>query len=202
MAYNNAIPQPGDQPKDSQPQILTNFAAIKTLIDVNHVTFDAAGEGKHKFITLPVQAAAPVLTTDNGLYNKNYAGTTKNETYIHNQTFAGTSDIPFTASILSTSNPVSADDGWTYLPSGILLRWVWVTSVAGGTETIDLTGLLPAFNTIIGALVTPFDNVVGDSDFAVRLAIIPDANHVDVYFSKRTTVGPAAGAAIVLIIGY
>ena len=201
MAYNNSIPQPGDQPKDSQPQILTNFAAIKTLIDVNHVTFDAAGEGKHKFVTLPVQAAAPVLAADNGLYNVLNAITNKNETYTHNQTFAGTSDIPFTASSLSTSIPVSGDPGWTYLPSGLLLRWEWISSV-GGLSTVNLAGLTPAFTQIIAVLLTPFDNSGVDSDIAVRLDVITDPSHFDVYFSKRTTTGPAAGDAVALIIGY
>jgi hypothetical protein len=202
MAYNNTIPQPGDQPKDSQPQILTNFAAIKTLIDVNHVTFDAAGEGKHKFITLPVQAAAPALATDNGIYNKNYATTAKNETYIHNQTLAGTSDIPMSASFLSnTAVPILGLTGWTYLPSGVLIKWGYATGNGLATIDISVAGE-PDFIQMLSVWLTPIAAGAGDVNTAVRFIDILDEKHFTAYFSARTTLGAAAGEAVFLAIGY
>lgn len=59
MAYNENIPQPNDKFPQSQPQILTNFGDLRTYVEVNHVTFDAAGEGYHNFVTMPEQAADP-----------------------------------------------------------------------------------------------------------------------------------------------
>ena len=49
MAYLNNIPQATDRIKDSQPQILANFAEIQTLVGVNHVNFNAVDQGKHTF---------------------------------------------------------------------------------------------------------------------------------------------------------
>ena len=40
MAYNQNIPQPADQLKNSQPQLLANFQEINTILDVNHVGFN------------------------------------------------------------------------------------------------------------------------------------------------------------------
>jgi hypothetical protein len=171
MAYNNSIPQPGDRLKDSQPQVLANFAAIQALIDVNHSIFGDAEEGKHKWITLPVQPAAPALAGDNGFYNKLYAATAKNETYIHGQKSAGTTDIPFTASILSNSVQISDSTGWTYLPSGILLRWENVSGF-NGTTTVTLGGGFPAFTTIYSVIATPYNLTEPSTTFAVRLVDI------------------------------
>lgn len=75
MAYTPAIPQATDIPATSQGQILANFQGIKTLIDVDHVTFDAVGQGKHNKVTLPVQGADPVTGVgEMALYSKDVAG--------------------------------------------------------------------------------------------------------------------------------
>ena len=69
MAYKNTIPTASDLLSQSQDDILNNFAGIKTLVDVNHVTFDAAGEGKHSFVQFPVQSPVPTTGVDEvGLY--------------------------------------------------------------------------------------------------------------------------------------
>ena len=45
MAFQNNKPNASDFLSQSQDDILNNFGAIKTLVDVNHVTFDAADQG-------------------------------------------------------------------------------------------------------------------------------------------------------------
>ncbi len=129
LAYNDT-PQATDPINQTQAPIRTNFQNIRALLGVNHVDFADADNGKHKFVTFPVQGAAPVfLAGEVGLYNKAAVAPfgTFNELFIHKLTTAGTAtaDIPFTASILSTSNPlpVSGANGWTYLPSGIIMQW-------------------------------------------------------------------------------
>ncbi len=47
MSYQNNIPQPTDALSQSQSDILNNFAAIQTLIDVDHVDFANINQGKH-----------------------------------------------------------------------------------------------------------------------------------------------------------
>ena len=62
MAYNNNIPLAADQLSVSQADLLNNFATISTYLNVNHVDFNGADQGKHKLLTLPVQTpAAPTV---------------------------------------------------------------------------------------------------------------------------------------------
>jgi hypothetical protein len=73
MAYQANIPQPGDLLSQSQSDLLNNFMALQTLIDINHVDFASGDQGKHKWVTFPVQGAIPpagsgFLAGELGLY--------------------------------------------------------------------------------------------------------------------------------------
>ena len=56
MAYKNDIPLPDDKINISQADLRNNFNAIKTLVDINHETFDLAQQGKHVKVDLTNQA--------------------------------------------------------------------------------------------------------------------------------------------------
>lgn len=153
MAYQANIPQPTDQLSKSQGDILGNFQALQTLIDVNHVDFSSADQGKHKWVTFPIQALAPAFAaTEIGLYNKVPAApfplTTVGELFIQKSTGA---NIPMTASVQSSV------DGWTYLPSGIILQWNQGTSVPlVGNNVVSLPNGAgqPRFNTIFTVMLS------------------------------------------------
>lgn len=199
MAYNNNIPLANQPLNTSQADILANFAAIKTLIDINHVTFDVPDQGKHKFVSFPLQSAAPVFgANETGLYNKVYATTVKDELYVHKEVFGGTVDIPFTASTLSNTSPVNTMDGWTYLPSGLLLKW---ESISGNGLTTITTSTGPAFTNIFSVLLTVTNPSTSDSNTAVTLVDILSNTQYRVFFSTRAATGAAAGNAKALIIG-
>ena len=135
MAYKNNIPQATDAISQSQSDLLNNFAAIQTLIDIDHVDFANANQGQHNKVTFPVQGGAPVFAAGSlGLYNLAYSGT--NQLFFNNA--AGT-NYPITASG-TTGSPV-ATSGWTYLPSGMLLVWGQATIVAGGTITVNYSSV-------------------------------------------------------------
>jgi len=128
MAYNNAIPAAGDLLSQSQADIQDNFAALKTLIDVNHGTFAAADEGKHKHITLPEQGADPTtLANEKAMYAKQSALSGVSELFIRNESDGTVTE--FTSSTQAAS-------GYTRLPSGILLKWG--TSVVGADATANI----------------------------------------------------------------
>ena len=133
MPYNGNIPQATDLLSSSQPLIQGNFTAIQTLIDVDHVDFASGNQGKHFRVSLPVQSPAPSFSAgDVGLYSFQNSRTSQNELYINKINQATVTQIPATASILSTSSsPGPNSSGWTYLPSGILIKW--------GSATIDST---------------------------------------------------------------
>jgi len=71
MSYNNNIPQPTDVLSQSQVQILNNFQRVQTIWETNHGDINSADGGKHKFLTMPVQAAGPIPLAGNGaVYTK------------------------------------------------------------------------------------------------------------------------------------
>lgn len=97
--YTSNIPQPGDNPSDSQDQILQNFQSISTTNSVNHVAFNDPDQGKHKFLQMPEQSSAPSTAADEGgLYTKAVSAVTqlfwRNESNGTEQQF--TNSIPTT----------------------------------------------------------------------------------------------------------
>ncbi len=163
MAYQNNIPQATDLLSQSQSDILDNFAAIQTLIDVDHVDFANADEGKHKKVTFPVQSPAPSFGVGEiGLYNFLDPITGLNELYISNS--AGT-DYPITAAETPT-----VTSGWTYLPSGLLMVWGDDTIIAGGVISIlySSVGGFPGFVSAASyPLLTRINNAATTAAFVV-----------------------------------
>ena len=210
MPYNPNIPQPTDQLNQSQDDILQNFQAISTILNINHVDFGAADQGKHKWVTLPSQGAIPPAGSgfaagELGIYNATNATTTKSELYINKTNQATVVQVPSTASILSiNSAPASLTGGWTYLPSGFLLRTGGATGVSG-LVTVTLTtgiGIAPAFTQILGVILCPYSTSTSDADFAVRLVDILNPSQFRLYVSSRTSTGAAVGGFWHLVIGY
>lgn len=156
MAYTQNIPTASQRQKDSQPLIQANFQGIKTLIDVNHVTFDdpSGNQGKHKFVTFPLQSSVPAISTNEMvLFEKIPAApfplTAVPELFLKRNIVAG-SELPITASGFGVPTSV-ANQGWTYLPSGILLKYGKSTLSASspGVKTVDLSVIGPAYTSAI-----------------------------------------------------
>lgn len=204
MAYITNIPGPNDLFSQSQPQILGNFTAIKTLIDVNHVDFDdATDQGKHKFISMPVQSPAPTFSAGEvGLYSFLSPITSKNELYINKTNQVTVTQIPATASILSvTSAPANDSNGWSYLPSGILIKWGH-SNANGLTATVFPVGAnIPVFNQVFSIQVTTAYGNSADGDGFCRLQAF-NTTQFSVYGSARTTVSNKSVNFQYLAIGY
>lgn len=187
MSYTSNVPQGNQSISQTQPIINANFQALTSF-----------GNG---YAEISNQVATPSFSGGNdGLYTLNNTDTSLNEMYIHKQTFAGTSEIPFTASILSQAAPVMAADGWTYLPSGIIMRWDTITGT--GLTTVTLGGTAPVLSTIFAVVLCPYASNIDDTaNFAARLVTILSNTQYQVYFSYRTISGPTLGRAQALVIG-
>jgi len=210
MAYNANIPQPSNQLSQSQADILANFQEIKTLIDVNHEDFASADQGKHKWVTLTQQGAIPPAgsafgATELGLYNAVNSVTTKNELYVKKVNQVTTVQIPATASILSTSSsPIAFSNGWSYLPSGILLKWgVFTTGVAGFQNfNFPVSATIPVFTGVISAQLSIYSaGMAIDPNQSVNLVALNTTN-MSVFGSQRTTTTPSIVSFNYLVIGY
>jgi len=131
MAYNQNIPLATDALKVSQADILANFAELFTFFGVNHQNFGQVGEGKHKFLQMPEQAVAPVTAVNEaGLYSAVGAISAVTELVFRREN-NGIS-IPFTEG-------VNATQGWTRLPSGLIMKWntVLVSAVNANANVIS-----------------------------------------------------------------
>jgi len=130
IPYNNAIPQATDQISQSQPLIFQNFAGIDQLIGIDHASFASGNAGFHNKVTLPDQTASlPTFGgTNDGIYAKVNATSTKNEIYIHKDGIA--IDYPITFSNLDANSI-----GYFYLPNGLLVNTgIANTSLGTGTN--------------------------------------------------------------------
>ena len=142
MSYNSSIPQANDDPSQSQGQILSNFQALNTSNSVNHVAFNDADQGKHKFLQMPEQASDPATAANEaGLYAKEYdvdgLGTLVSTLFFRNEssgavtTFGGPSSL--------------AIPGYSYIPGGLLVQWNRVTVSSGNNVTFPIAFGAPAF---------------------------------------------------------
>lgn len=155
MSYNANIPQATDQLATSQSDILNNFMAIKTLIDVNHVDFANSNQGKHSFIEFPVQSPAPTTAAGEvGLYCQTSTLTSQPELVFSKQ--SGTGIYEFTSSGQLTNG------GWARLPSGILYKWGTGGPSASGSYTITfpVNSSTPVLASAYVSFVTPTSNIV------------------------------------------
>lgn len=178
MAWNPNVPQSTDALSQSQVDILGNFQALDALFN----------DGVQNYVILPVQSTDPTTSsTEIALYSK--VGITGSQDLFIRQVSSG-AVIDMTASNQATT-------GWTYLPSGLILRWgaVGVTSTTQ-TYTLPTGGGIPAFNNIFQIFVTPRDTS-SNTNFTIGLRSITGTTAFTVYSQNPTS----ATAMIYFIIG-
>ena len=145
MAYSNSIPAANDLLSQSQADLQQNFAAIQTLIEVNHATFADADEGKHKFVSFPEQGAdVTVAANEKAIYAKQSALSGVAELFIRNESDGTVTEF--------TSSGQTAN-GWTRLPSGIMIKWGTSTVGANASANVNFDATIP-FTTVYNILVT------------------------------------------------
>jgi hypothetical protein len=206
----NNVPQSSQSLGQTQALIQQNFSTIDTAFSVNHVQYnDGSGDqGKHKWITFPLLSVpAPIFGAGEvGLYDQIPLApnvlTGQPELFLRKSSFAGAVTFPMTASILSTSTPVALSSGWTYLPSGLILKWAANVSCTGSQTVSFPTGAnIPVFNTCITVIPQIAQGGGSDTNTAVRLTAV-GATNFTVYVSPRTTTGTATSNITYFAIGY
>lgn len=124
MALND-VPLSGQTLGVTQPLIRNNFSTINAAFAVDHVAYVFPGtggnQGKHNKVTFPVQGSAPTFSgSDFGIYN-----------------FGGALVIADSSGPLGKLTGGSIVlQGWSYWPTGALVKWGTVTLGAGGDQTI------------------------------------------------------------------
>lgn len=134
-------PNSGQTLNSSRTQISGNFASIDNAFKVDHVEYNLTGQGTHSRVFFTEQSA-DVLTptaTDTALYTKAGTGGT-------NLFFRG----PSNATPVEISYALKNANGYTKLPSGIIMQWAAGT-VPAGQAFINVT--LPIAFTNAGAVL-------------------------------------------------
>lgn len=133
----NDVPKSGQTLGGTQPLIQANFADIETDFKVNHENFNDTDAGKHKFLQMPEQGSAPATAAgEGGLYTKD----ANSEPCLFYRRETNGDEVQLTTS----ATPTLAEDGYTFLPGGLLLQW--------GLETIpDFTTTTVTFPTAFSA---------------------------------------------------
>ena len=165
MAYTPNIPQPTDRFRDSQPLILGNFIDINAAQNRNHVDFNMGTEsGKHKFLQMPQQGAAPTTAPgpEMGLYVKNSTLTSAPEMFIRRDN---------DGIEIGMTEYLGAGTGWSRLPSGLLIKWGFVAPSLPNPATITFPvgATIPVFNNLYSVQVSPANNAVSDLNWAASI---------------------------------
>ena len=191
MPYNPLVPLSNQLINATQNDIQTNFAEIETFVNVNHEDFASPNAGKHKFITFPGQASAPVFALGEvGMVNRVSAFTAANELFI---TKSSGATFPVTASLPATT-------GWCYLPSGLLMKWGTLSVNGYDVFNFPTGATIPVFTAVYTCQVTTSFTSTGDADVYVRLSEVT-TTQIKVYGSARTTTGAATASFNYLVIG-
>jgi len=202
MALNN-VPLTGQSLSQTRDQIAGNFSVIDAAFSIDHVPYNAAFQGEHARVSMPVQSMIPTFNAgEYGLYNA--AGSTgQNEIFLHKliNLGAGTMDIPLAASILSTVGSLTIGQaGWTYLPSGFIIQWQ--SNMSANGQSANIAFPIPFPNQVLCTMITTAYNGGGsDGNGFVRLNQQAAMNY-QVYASSRTSVTPQTVLFNMLAIGY
>ena len=187
MPYNSNIPLATDEIPTSQGDLLGNFQTIQTAFLVNHVGFNVANQGKHAFVTFPVQAAPPApLANEICLYSEQSPYSLQPElTYIRNGGVAQE---------ITTS--LRAAPGWCFTSSGILLKWGQLVAnaadyPAGTAFLFPVAVTIPTYSNCFMVYITTVAAGGADSNTAATLKTFNNAGFT-VAGSNRTA--PLAGA--------
>ena len=182
MAYQSNKPQGADALSQSQGDILNNFISIKALVDINHETFDIPQKGKHTQVDLTDQTAAPPTSAADEVTLYSNAG----DLCLSKD---GGAEINFTT--------VTDDgtDGYTLLPSGLILDWgrFTLTAGAGAGKTFQAVTLKQPMTTIYSLQYSAFNNNATNPQH-LTFTYVPSGG------PPYTTVTFTRGAAAVSVI--
>lgn len=149
--YNSGVPQPTDNPSSSQDQILQNFQSISTALAVNHVQFNDADQGKHKFLQMPEESSAPATASNEGaIYTKDSGS--QPDLYWRNESSGTEQQMTNTVPVT-----VSPNRHWNFA-DGLQIRLGTVTHTGTSTSVVFSSPFAGAAYTVmltpIGAAAT------------------------------------------------
>lgn len=162
MSYSPNLPVSGDTLGGTRDRIRTNFQEIDSVMAQNHVAFNNADEGKHKFLQMPVQASAPSTGTSEAAFYVKDDGSGVAQFFVKGEQTGSEYQITKMASgadanitTFGTNTAYVADHlgGWSFLPGGLILQYGSFSKVVAGNTTITFPLTFPnaVFNIVVTA---------------------------------------------------
>lgn len=193
--YDNNIVNGPDLLSQSQPDMLSNFKALDDLINVNHIGFNNADAGKHKWITLPNRGSFG-LSSEEALM----VGRVSPLTNIADLNFAiGGIGLP---SLMTIHNNPLNQPTWSALSYRIILKTMTVSAFRGSQDILFPTGPgIPRFNKTLSVQLTidstgPTSGINGSAyienfgrDNVTILIFSNVANNNDIFGVTITAIG-------------
>lgn len=210
MPFLPNIPQATDRISVSQGNILNNFSILGAIAgNTNPSSASLNATVGFNFINFATQNATPPASASFpanivGLYTFKNAITGQTELYVNKTNQATVTQIPMTGSILSSvSAPPSPSSGWSYLPSGILIKWGFTTggALAGNTTTsinFATSATTPVFTQAFVVIVSGYQTTSGNQ--LVTLTTFTNTNFT--VFNRQLIGGATACDCTFIAIGY
>lgn len=139
ISYDPTKPAANDKPANDQAPMQTNFASIKTLIDVDHVDFSNGNYGMHQWVQLPAPYTAGATVSIPRIFTNTVDGTGADLPGSLAQFFAYNAGVAGQ----SSANYVSKQQGSVLLFGGIILKWGTVAAAANNTTYNVFTPQFP-----------------------------------------------------------
>ena len=140
MAYTIVPVDANEAFSVSQPKITDNFAAINTVISIDHETFDAVNQGKHKWVKFTEQSDQATLSDEMLLYTKDNAG--EPNLYLRKESSGTIFNMTPSTSGHGVANAASGSET---LPSGLKLIWGTGTASGAGSVITFADGGFPSY---------------------------------------------------------
>lgn len=186
MAYDNNVPLATDLVSATQQPIHDNYADIDTLINVNHVGFNVADQGKHKVVTFPNQVATPVPAANEiNLFARQSAFTARPELCVARST----GEV-----IEMTSGDLSFPTGWAFTSAGLLLKWGQGIIPGVATAVVyPVAATIPPFSAVFNVMITVQYLSGADENKNATLVNFTNPLFFQAVGTQRTATAPPVG---------
>lgn len=153
MALND-VPLSGQTLNDTRNPIRNNFLTINTAFSVNHGEYGTANAGMHEFVQFTDRTGnTPVFGGRSGMWSENGTFSLVPEIWVNTKAGVGFNQYAMTESTLSNTPTIGDNtNGFTVMPSGIILKW-GVQTINGATA-VNLNAVGPAFGAAFSAQAT------------------------------------------------
>lgn len=195
MSYTYNKPDPTDSISTSQGVLKDNFTAIKSFVDVNHVTFGLTNEGKHHIVSIPQLTVAggttPIATsaTEYALYTATDGAVPALWIRPPSQG-AGTVSADINITSASLTNP-----GWCKLPCGLIMQWGSSSGSGSSSHPVTVTYPKAFSNGVLYAAVSTYTSGSADSKAIALVYSYSSLTTLSVLCVRRDEINDARSTA-------